>query len=283
MTSSRSCTAVASDPYGGYGTHFRLHLARHRPVSVGLAVHDTGPDRRARPASRDASEWRRNFQVELLWFKREFSESPSFVEAVRRRIDEIGPVRDRSLAVVRGVKSLAGVEGLVLMSAHVPGRRLAELLFERHDAVFVLDFIKQVAQALATLHRQGASMARGLLTANRVVLASDGRFVVMEQTLGPAFASLRLATNRLRSDFGLADPAGLDPDMLESAQRHPSARRAGAVAACRPAPSNPSDYPARTRAMRGRSSRSGTSAPAALRGWLEQRAADLATARLRAP
>ncbi len=208
-------------------------------------------------------------QVELLWFKREFSESPSFVEAVRRRIDEIGRVRDRSLGVVRGVKSLAGVEGLVLMSAHVPGRRLADLLFERHDAVFVLDFIKQVAQALATLHRQGAGVAHGLLTANRVVLASDGRFVVIEQTLGPAFASLRLATNRLRSDFGLAVPAGLDPDMFD---QRSDVVQLGVLALSLLAgrPIDPSDYPARTGAIVDECFRSGTSAPAALRGWLER-------------
>jgi PEGA domain len=208
-------------------------------------------------------------QVELLWFKREFSESPSFVEAVRKRIDEIGRVRDRSLGVVRGVKSLAGVEGLVLMSTHVPGRRLADLLSERHDAAFVLDFIKQVAQALATLHRQGAGVAHGLLNANRVVLASDGRFVVIEQTLGPAFASLRLATNRLRSDFGLAVPAGLDPDMFD---QRSDVVQLGVLALSLLAgrPIDPSDYPARTGAIVDECFRSGTSAPAALRGWLER-------------
>ena len=208
-------------------------------------------------------------QVELLWFKREFSESAPFVEAVRKRLDEIGRVRHRSLGIVRGVKTLAGVDGLVLMSMHVPGRRLAELLPERPGAAFVVDFVQQVTPAMATLHQQGPGIAHGLLNANRVVVATDGHFVVIEHTLGPAFASLRMATTRMRSDFGLAVPAGLDPDMFD---QRSDIVQIGLLALSLLAGRqiDPADVPARAGAIIEECFRTETSAPSWLRSWIER-------------
>src|SRR5262245_18105736 len=61
--------------------------------------------------------------LELLRFKREFSDAPGFQAWLRKRVEEVGRLRHPSIAGVRSVEWLGNGEGLALVSTHIAGRR----------------------------------------------------------------------------------------------------------------------------------------------------------------
>ncbi len=146
--------------------------------------------------------------AEQLRFKREFSEAVGFEVAIRQRIEELGQLHDPSIGTVRRVEWLGANEGLALVSHHVGGRRLSDMIGEAAGPSFAFEFIRQLAPALATIQGQGGGIAHGVLSAERIIVARDGRLVIVEHVLGSAFELLQLPANRLRSEFGLALPIG---------------------------------------------------------------------------
>jgi hypothetical protein len=146
--------------------------------------------------------------LELLRFKKEFSDKPGFETAVRERIRQLEKFTHPSVARVRALKWLADNDGLALISDHVAGRRLSEVLREARGPGFALELIRQLTPALVALQQQGDGVAHGLLTPERVVVAPEGRLVLVEHVLGPAVESLDLAPTRLRAELGLALPVG---------------------------------------------------------------------------
>src|SRR5262245_48982890 len=147
--------------------------------------------------------------VELLRFKREFSDAPGFEEALRARVEELSRFKHPSVASVRGVQTLD--DGLALVSNNTAGRRLSEMVHVARGLPFAMDLIQQLAPALAAMHQQGPRIAHGLLTAERIIITREGRLVVVEHVLASAFELLRLPTTRLRTDLGIAVPSGSDP------------------------------------------------------------------------
>jgi hypothetical protein len=154
--------------------------------------------------------------AEQLRFKREFSDAVGFEVAIRQRIDELAPLHDPSVAIVRRVEWLGGNDGLALVSSHVAGRRLSEMFKEVTGPAFAFEFIRQLAPALAAIQAQGAGVAHGLLTPERIIVTREGRLVIVEQVLGSAFELLQLPASRLRSEFGLALPEGEEPVALDA-------------------------------------------------------------------
>ncbi len=146
--------------------------------------------------------------AEQLRFKREFSEAVGFEVAIRQRIEELGQLHDPSIGTVRRVEWLGANEGLALVSNHVGGRRLSDMIGEAAGPTFAFEFIRQLAPALAAIQGQGGGIAHGVLSAERIIVTRDGRLVIVEHVLGAAFELLQLPANRLRSEFGLALPIG---------------------------------------------------------------------------
>jgi PEGA domain-containing protein len=146
--------------------------------------------------------------AEQLRFKREFSEAVGFEVAIRQRIEELGQLHDPSIGTVRRVEWLGANEGLALVSNHVGGRRLSDMIGEAAGPAFAFEFIRQLAPALAAIQGQGGGIAHGVLSAERIIVTRDGRLVIVEHVLGSAFELLQLPANRLRSEFGLALPIG---------------------------------------------------------------------------
>ena len=146
--------------------------------------------------------------LELLRFKREFSDAPGFEAALRARVDELGRFHHPAVVTVRSVHNLAGGEGLALVSSHVAGRRLSEMIQVARGIPFALDLIQQVAPALVALHQQGSAlpMAHGLLTAERLIVTREGRVIIVEHVLARAFESLELPVSRFRADIGIPLP-----------------------------------------------------------------------------
>ncbi len=114
---------------------------------------------------------------------------------------------------VRRVQHAAGGDGsIALVSTHVAGRRLAELLdvAARSDLKpttgAVLAVTRQVMTAAALLHDFAPDGFHGALGPERVILPSDGRVVLAEHVLGTVVerAAEAWGPNRLWREFRLA-------------------------------------------------------------------------------
>ena len=145
--------------------------------------------------------------LELLRFKKEFSDQPGFEIALRQRIQQFEQFVHPSVGRVRALKWLADNDGLALISDHVPGRRLSEVLQDARGPGFAMELLRQLTPALVALQQQGDGVAHGVLTPERIVVTPEGNLVMVEHVLGAAVESLDLSPARLRSEFGLALPA----------------------------------------------------------------------------
>jgi hypothetical protein len=146
--------------------------------------------------------------LELLRFKREFSEKLAFEPAVRQRIRQLETFTHPSVGKVRALKWLPDDDGLALVSDHIAGRRLSEVLREARGPGFALELIRQLTPALVALQQHGDGVAHGVLTPERIVVTPEGQLVLVEHVLGAAIESLDLPPTRLRTELGLALPAG---------------------------------------------------------------------------
>ncbi len=141
--------------------------------------------------------------VEILKFKKEFGDAAPFEAALRKRVDDLRKMLHPSLPTLRGVDRLPDGE-LALISDHVPGRRLSEILQTARGPVFAVELIRQLTPALATIQRPNPELSHGLVTADRVIVTREGRLVIVEHALGSAIESLKYPPAKLRSQFGLA-------------------------------------------------------------------------------
>lgn len=145
--------------------------------------------------------------LELLRFKKEFSDKPAFEIALRQRVQQLERFTHPSVGRVRAVKWLTDNEGLALVSDHVTGRRLSEVIRDARGPSFAMELLRQLTPALVALQQQGTGISHGLLTPERIVVTPEGKLVLVEHVLGPALEALDLSPGRLRNEFGLALPA----------------------------------------------------------------------------
>jgi hypothetical protein len=141
--------------------------------------------------------------VEVLKFKKEFGGSAAFEAALRKRVDDLRRLLHPSLPTLRAVEHVDN-GGLALVSDHIPGRRLSEILQTARGPVFAVELIRQLTPAIASIQRPNPQLSHGLITADRVIVTREGRLVIVEHALGSAIESLKLSADRLRSEFGLA-------------------------------------------------------------------------------
>jgi hypothetical protein len=211
--------------------------------------------------------------LELLRFKKEFTDSAVFEAALRERVEQLKTFHHPSVAAVRSVERLdadAG-GGLALVSKLTPGRRLSDLLPKARGPVFALELVRQLTPALAALHQAGPNVAHGAIAAERVVVAREGRLVLVEHVMGSALESLRLPGTRIRAELGLAVPTGRDPMRLDGRTDvvHLGFLALSLLLGRR---LDPADYPAKVGELLDEFGNSGGGAsPAAsrLRAWLE--------------
>jgi hypothetical protein len=157
--------------------------------------------------------------LEHLEFRRDLSSAPFFEPAVKERLARLANFRHASYTRVRRLRS--GDRGaVVLVSTHVPGRHLSEVLHTasrngfRPPAAAVLWLTRQLLTSVALLHDYGPDVFHGAIGPERVILAGEGRVVLAEYVLGTAveqavgpwgvhhlWRELRLAT---LADFNLS-------------------------------------------------------------------------------
>ncbi len=152
--------------------------------------------------------------LEVLEFIPWLADAPGFERALRARVDALRDVNPVSLAPAYAVERPEG-SGLCLVSAHVAGRRLSEIGTDEWGGPLALDVIHTVTPVLEALNHSGVGVAHGAISANRLVVATDSRLVVVEQVLGWAIESLRFPRARL-NELGIVVPGGFDPVRFDS-------------------------------------------------------------------
>jgi len=247
-----------------------------RTPNVPTAVPDGAAGRRAKTSGFSDAFGERQLvfdaaagsSLEILRFKPEFSDAPEFEAALRARVEQVGHLQHPSLATVQSVDRTD--DGLTLVSKHVSGRRISELLAKAHGPAFALELIRLVTPALAAIQRAGDHVAHGALSADRIVVTRDGRLVVVEHVLGSAIESLNLPRTRLQ-EMGLVVPEGAEPIAFD-ARTDMTQLGFIALALLMGRRLDPADYPAKVQGLFDEFVQGGTSPILAgkMRGWLER-------------
>jgi hypothetical protein len=146
--------------------------------------------------------------LELLRFRPDLASAPGFERALRHSVARLATFRHPSFSQVRSVQYLDGDDGLALVSAQVPGKRLSTMFHgpERRSGMhpaFATWLIRQLAPALAEFHGHAPGLAHGALTADRIVLTQDRRLVIVEHALGSALDEQHLSPEELWQDLGV--------------------------------------------------------------------------------
>ena len=129
--------------------------------------------------------------------------TPGFERALRDRVEQLRQFKHPLFTHVRAVEELGFGDGLALVATYAPGRRLSEALVQPRSVGSVIQLIRQLTSAIADLQDQGDDVAHGALTADRIMVARDGRLIIREHVLGSALAWLRLPAGRLWTDLGI--------------------------------------------------------------------------------
>jgi hypothetical protein len=157
-------------------------------------------------------------RLELLALSETLTTASSFEFSLRERVGALAAFQNPGFARVRGVQR-PGQEtssALAIVSECVTGARLSDVLAVAEQQLLPLDInaalhlIRQLVHAVAALHEQMHSLSHGAIAPERLVVASHGRLVVVEQVLGAALEQLHFTHERYWKEFGipLPNPAG---------------------------------------------------------------------------
>jgi serine/threonine protein kinase len=137
--------------------------------------------------------------------------APAFEFALRERAGRLANFRHAYYARVRRIDR-DDDSRLVVVSEHVPGLRLSEMLraIEEHhlelDINAALCLVRQLVPAVALLHENARDVAHGTLGPERVIVTPHARLVIAEYVLGSAIEQLQLTHDRLWKEFRIAAP-----------------------------------------------------------------------------
>src|SRR5205814_6367846 len=157
--------------------------------------------------------------LQILRLRPQLLAVPSFEFALRERAARLANFRHASYARVRRVDRHPG--GLAIVSDHVEGTRLADLLrvaAERRlqlDLTAALCLIRQLVPALALLHENARDVAHGALAAERLIVTPHARLVVVEHVLGSAVEQLQFNRERLWQELRVAVPSTAGPPRFD--------------------------------------------------------------------
>jgi serine/threonine protein kinase len=156
--------------------------------------------------------------LQILRIRPALTAVPSFEFALRERAARLANFRHAYYARVRRIDRVAvPAPGLAIVSDHVEGTRLSDILRAAHQRNLQLDIntalcmIRQLVPAVALLHENAREVAHGLLAPERLVVTPHARLVIVEHVLAAAVEQLQFGRERLWQEFRIAMPpsAGL--------------------------------------------------------------------------
>lgn len=152
-------------------------------------------------------------QPEILCFRSEFTDIPSFEFALRERVAALGAFRHHAFARIRSVARLNDeLAKIGLVSGFVDGLRLSEILADVDERRIPLDVgtaiyvVRQVLSALTALHHT-TRIAHGGLGPERVIITPDAQLTIVEYALGGALEQLRYSREQHWKRLRIALPA----------------------------------------------------------------------------
>jgi len=138
---------------------------------------------------------------------------PSFEFALRERTARLMNFRHAYYARVRRVDRVQANGTLAVVSDHVEGTRLSEILRVAHERGIQLDtnaalcLIRQLVPAVALLHENARDASHGLIAPERLVVTPHARLVIVEHVVGSAVEQLQCGRDRLWQQFRIAMPS----------------------------------------------------------------------------
>ena len=150
--------------------------------------------------------------LQILRIRSELTAVPSLEFALRERTARLMNFRHAYYARVRRIDRAPG-GGLAIVSDHVEGTRLSDLLRVSHQRGLQLNtnaavcLIRQLVAAVALLHENVRDASHGLIAPERLVVTPHARLVAVEHVAGSAIEQLQFSRERLWQEFRLAIPS----------------------------------------------------------------------------
>jgi hypothetical protein len=148
--------------------------------------------------------------LQILRIRPQLLAVPSFEFALRERAARLANFRHAYYARVRRIDRHPS--GLAIVSDHVEGVRLSEILRVAHERKLQLDLsaalclLRQLVPSIALLHENARDVAHGLISPERLIVTPRARLVVVEHVLGSAVEQLQFNRERLWNDLRVAMP-----------------------------------------------------------------------------
>jgi hypothetical protein len=149
--------------------------------------------------------------LQILKLRPQLLAVPSFEFALRERAARLANFRHAYYARVRRVDRHPG--GLAIVSDHVEGTRLSEILRVAADRRLHLDLsaalclIRQLVPSVSLLHENARDVAHGLIGPERLIVTPHARLVIAEHVLGSAVEQLQFNRERLWQELRVSMPS----------------------------------------------------------------------------
>jgi PEGA domain len=151
--------------------------------------------------------------LQILRLRPALTAVPSFEFALRERTARLANFRHSYYSRVRRIdRAMAPTPSLAVVSDHVEGIRLSEILRVAQDKRLQLDInaalclVRQLVPAVALLHENARDVAHGLIAPERLVVTPHARLLIVEHVLGAAIEQLHWSRDRLWREFRVAVP-----------------------------------------------------------------------------
>jgi hypothetical protein len=150
--------------------------------------------------------------LQILRLRPALTAVPSFEFALRERAARLANFRHAYYARVRRIDRVQQTAGLAIVSDHVEGTRLSDILRVAHQKRLQLDInaaiclIRQLVPAVAMLHENARDAAHGLIAPERIIVTPHTRLVIVEHVLAAAIEQLQFGRERLWQEFRIAMP-----------------------------------------------------------------------------
>ena len=151
--------------------------------------------------------------LQILRIRPALTAVPSLEFALRERTARLVNFRHAYYARVRRIDRVQGSGTLAVVSDHVEGTRLADILRVAQSRRLQLDtnaalcLIRQLVPAVALLHENARDASHGLIAPERIIVTPHGRIVLVEHVLGSAIEQLQFGRERLWQEFRVALPS----------------------------------------------------------------------------
>ncbi len=165
--------------------------------------------------------------LEYLYFSDPLARAPFFVQALKDRVGRLSTFSHASYCRIRRVQRAEESDSRpALVSVHVPGHRLTEILDAaawadlRPPTSAVLAAVRQTMAAVALLHDFAPDGFHGAIGPDRLILTGEGRIVVAEHVLGTVMTQAAEAwgSGRLWRELGVATIT--DNALAQDGRRH---------------------------------------------------------------